>query len=347
MVALGLSLLISFFGGIHYDKYGIGYLAAIHLAIFGAVFSIVANATYIWAGLSGKLKAAGASVAHIGFGMALLGILISSSKKEVLSINTTGINLPFDASMKENPLENITLIKNIKTDMGKYWATYERDDSLNKAGNITYFKINFKEKESGKEFDLYPNLIKNTKGQENFSRNPDKFHYWDRDIFTYLNAANAIDAQRDTSKFQSHTVALHDTVYYTRGYIILDGIVVNPNNDKYHFAPTDTALMAEIRVVSKDSMHYTANPVLYIKNNEAHYLPDTVFAQNLALSLGKISDNHKVELLVKESSTMIPFVALKVFVFPQINILWLGILVMIVGFIMSIVRRRKQGMRVA
>ena len=125
MVALAISLLISVFGGIHYDKYGTGYLAAIHLGIFAAVYSVVANATYIWTGLSGKLKAAGASVAHIGFGMLLLGILISSSKKTVLSYNTTGINIPFDPAMKENPMENITLIKNVKTDMGKYWTVYE------------------------------------------------------------------------------------------------------------------------------------------------------------------------------------------------------------------------------
>ena len=44
---------------------------------------------------------------------------------------------------------------------------------------------------------------------------------------------------------------------------------------------------------------------------------------------------------------MIPFISLKVYEFPQINLLWLGILVMINGFIMSIIRRRKQALRVA
>src|SRR5580692_8581856 len=46
-VALVVSVRISVFGGIHYDKYGIGYLAAIHLAMFGAVYAVVANASYI------------------------------------------------------------------------------------------------------------------------------------------------------------------------------------------------------------------------------------------------------------------------------------------------------------
>ena len=36
LVALVFSICISYFGKIHYDKYGIGYLGAIHLAIFAA-----------------------------------------------------------------------------------------------------------------------------------------------------------------------------------------------------------------------------------------------------------------------------------------------------------------------
>lgn len=82
IIALIISVLVSLFGNIHYDKYGAGFLTAIHLAMFGAVYSVVANAGYIWAGLHGKMKAAGASIAHVGFGLMLAGILLSTSKKE-------------------------------------------------------------------------------------------------------------------------------------------------------------------------------------------------------------------------------------------------------------------------
>ena len=346
-IALSVSLLISSFGGIHYDKYGTGYLAAIHLALFAAVYSIVANIGYIRIGLRGKLKAAGASIAHIGFGILLLGILISSSKKTVLSWNTTGINLPLDPAMKENPMENITLLKNVKTDMGKYWTVYDNNDSLNEAGNIMYFKIDFTRKDGEKSFSLYPNLIKNTKGQENYSHNPDKYHYWDRDIFVYLNYANAIDKARDTTSFHPHEINVKDTVFYSKGYLILDKIVVNPDNEKYHFTPKDTALMALVTVISKDSMKYTARPLLFIKDNEAHFVMDTVFAQNLAIGLGKVTANNKIELLVKESFNMVPFVSLKAYEFPQINLVWLGIMIMMTGFVMSIIRRRKQKMAIS
>jgi len=346
IVALLISVLISVFGGIHYDQYGAGFLAAIHLGLFAAVYAVVANIAYIWAGLNGKLRAAGPSVAHIGFGLMLVGILISSAKKEVLSYNTTGINLSFDPESKQNPLENITLLKGVKTDMGKYWATFISSDSVDERSKTTYFHIRFNKKDSSRQFDLYPNWIKATKGQQGISANPDKYHYWDRDIFTYISAAdNPEHLKNDTTQFKNYPMSVHDTAYYSKGFIVLDKVVVNPNDDRYHFSPNDTALMAQVTVYGQDSMKYKASPVFYVKDNHANFIVDTVFAQNLALRFNRVADGNKIELGVKESSAMVPFVALKVLEFPQINILWIGTIIMIIGFIMSILWRRKLEIR--
>ncbi len=86
IVALIISICVSVFGNIQYTDYGTGYQAAIHLAIFAGIYSVIANASYIFTHLKGKIRMAGASIAHAGFGILLVGILISSSKKEVLSI---------------------------------------------------------------------------------------------------------------------------------------------------------------------------------------------------------------------------------------------------------------------
>ncbi len=341
-IALIISVCVSVFGNVQYTAYGTGYQGAIHIALFAGVYSVIANAAFIFNTLKGKIKIAGASVAHAGFGILLVGILISSSKKEVLSINTTGINLPFDPKSNQNPLENLTLIKNVKTDMGKYDVTYLANDSVNKAGNIIYFKINFQDKKTGESFNLWPNLIKNTKGMENYSNNPDKRHYLNGDIFTYISYANIQDKQRDTSGFKTFPVALHDTIYFSKGLMILDSVIVNPVTDKYHFTSSDTALMAKVRVISRDSNQYFMYPLLYVKDNMIHRIADTLFAQNLAVELGSVMNNKKIQLLTKESADMIPFVALKVYMMPQINLVWIGIIIMMTGFVMSIRNRRKQ-----
>src|SRR4030095_4737340 len=153
--AIASGLILSF-GNINYDKYGIGHLIFVWTAIVCSVFAIIANFSYIWIGIKGKLKLSGPSIAHFGFGMMLLGILISSSKKEILSYNTSGIAINFGEESKERTGENLTLPKGMKMDMGKYWVTYSGDSSHPKKSQ-KYFKINFTDKERQEEFTLRPN----------------------------------------------------------------------------------------------------------------------------------------------------------------------------------------------
>lgn len=338
VISLMLAAAISIFGEIDYDIFGAGFLAAIHLALFAGIYSVVANTGYIWSGLNGKLKAAGASVGHVGFGLMLVGILISSSKKEVLSINT--INpLNFAPESKQKGTENLTLFKGIRTDMGKYWATYKKD-SIDSKEKTTYYHIEMEKKEDGKSFTLTPDLIKNTKGQEGMSANPDARHYWHKDIFSYITYAEAMD-EEDTTQFKQHSMQPGDTVYYSNGMLVLEKVTPNPVTDKYKFNPTDTAIMAELKVVSAEGRIYKANPVFYVRNNQVQYHLDTVISQGLAVALSQIIDNKHIGISVKESSKLTPFIALKVLQFPFINLLWLGTILMVTGFTMSIVRRAK------
>jgi cytochrome c-type biogenesis protein CcmF len=46
-----------------------------------------------------------------------------------------------------------------------------------------------------------------------------------------------------------------------------------------------------------------------------------------------------VELGVKESGAIMQYVTLKAYKFPMINILWLGTIIMVIGLLMSAVRR--------
>lgn len=339
VVSLLVSVSISYFGHINYDKYGIGFLAAIHLALFAAVYAVIANAAYIYTGLNGKWKAAGGSVAHFGFALMLVGILISSSKKEVLSVNTFN-PLNFGPERPKEGFENLTLFQGVKTDMGKYWATYEKD-SVSENGKITWFKVDMERKDGGDKFTLYPDLIKNTKGQEGMSNNPDSRHYWHKDIFSYVNHASSVQEGPDTAQFKNHVVKTGDTVFYSEGYMILDSVTVNPNDAKHKFSGKDTAIMANLSVYTKEQQKLSAKPVFYVRNNSAQLIPDTLYSEGLAINLSRVADDKHLEISVKESSRLAPFLALKVLQFPFINLVWLGTLLMIVGFVMSIVRRVK------
>lgn len=66
--------------------------------------------------------------------------------------------------------------------------------------------------------------------------------------------------------------------------------------------------------------------------------PDTVMAEGLVLQLQKVQGD-KVELGIKESDSVMQYLTLKAYKFPMINLLWLGTILMVVGFAISAVRR--------
>jgi cytochrome c-type biogenesis protein CcmF len=322
----------------------LGFLAAIHVSIFAAIYAAVANAGYIWLELRGKLKAAGASVAHIGFALFLLGVIISSAKKELLSINTTGIAL-FAKTEQQDPAENITLIKGIRTDMGKYHVTYIRD-TVNNFDRKKYFELKFENKNSDEIFYLYPDVLKNNKGQEGFSPNPDKRHYWNADIFAYV--TSWLDASRnDTASFTPASIKAGDTVFYSNGLIVLNKVLINPAESKHEIFPGETAMLLDMTVVSKEGIHYSILPGIALKENTLRNIPDTVIAQNLVVKFNKVNDEKHglLEIGIKENRMLNDLMTLKVYRFPFIFLVWIGIIVMVTGFVMSIVQRAKKKVR--
>lgn len=337
-VAAGLvAVLILAFGDINYREHGIGYLGAIWLAIAASIYAVISNASYIWVGMNGSLKRSGGAIAHVGFGLMLLGILISSSKKEILSHNTSGIFINFGKDSKENGGENLTLIKGLRTDMGKYWVTYEKDSTHPKKP-LWFYHIKFESKDGKEKFTLTPNAFVNYKGNEGLMANPDARHYWNHDVFTYITSLPDPDKNKDTSNFKTAILAVGDTVFYSKGFAVLENITSRDNIPQPGFAPTDSASVASLKVYAKSESVYTSEPLLINKSGTLLNSPDTITAENLVFQLQRINGN-KVELGIKESDTIMQYLTLKAYRFPFINLVWLGTIIMVIGFLISMMRR--------
>ena len=66
---------------------------------------------------------------------------------------------------------------------------------------------------------------------------------------------------------------------------------------------------------------------------------DTVYAQNLFVKFAGYSDSQKIKIGVKESDSLIDFVTVKAYIFPYVNLVWLGLIIMAIGIIMSMIKR--------
>jgi len=349
IIAACITAALAVFYPLTYYKMGAGFLGAAYIALFASIYSVVANAAYIWSGLNGKLKAAGGSIAHLGFALMIAGILISASNKEVISSSrANGINLQIsgkDPMTKEadNPLENLTLIRQVPATMGPYEVTYLRDSFGNEKGR-RFYELLFQRKDAEtkkvvEQFTLWPDVY--IMKDNNMSSNPDTKAYLDKDIFTFISYAVNNKAEEDTTQFRIQEMNEGDTAFYSNGIIILNSVIKNPNNDKYHFRPTDAALMADITLISKDSMHYPASPLIQIDQFGVNQVDDTVYAQNLYIKFAGVTEGKKIKLGIKESDKLIEYVTLKAYVFPYINLVWLGLIIMALGIIMSAVKRAK------
>jgi cytochrome c-type biogenesis protein CcmF len=339
IISVIIASLILAFGNINYEKHGVGFLAAIWLGIVSSVYAAVANFSYIWIGMRGKLKLSGASITHFGFALMLIGILISSSKKEVLSYNTSGIFVNFGEGSKENPGENLTLIKGMPMDMGKYFVTYA-SDSANPNKPLWYYRIHFKSKDGKEEFTLHPNAFVNYKGNEGLMANPDSKHYWDHDVFTYITSLPDPEKNKDTANFHYKTISVGDTIFYSKGFLVLEKLASRDNLPKDLFGPGDAVYDATVKIFSKNNTTYTSMPKLAITKGTSLPIADTVTSESLVLQLNKV-ENNRAELGVKESNSIMQYVTLKAYKFPFIRVLWLGVIVMVSGFIISVVRRNE------
>lgn len=342
-IALVLSLIIGFAQKISTPQYAI--------LLFSCVYTIVAMIYYAITVQKVKLKKLGASTAHLGFGLTILGILLSSYNKEVMSINTLGMYMDFGLKTKneniKESIENVLLYKNVPVVMGEYTATF-LGDSTSDTDPRVFFKVQYTRqdtvtKEVKESFVLYPNAFANPKGQEagSMSANPSSKHYVTRDIFTYV--TKAYDPKKkveDTSQFKSHTVKEGDTIYINKGYMIFEGLDGDVKDPRYIPQNGDVAVTAKLKIYDLKGVVDSLRPVYFIRDNYAYQVTDTFSAQHLMARLENIvPEKQSVEIKVKQSDPDDDYIVLKALIFPYINVLWLGIIVMVFGFFISMWNR--------
>ena len=273
---------------------------------------------------------------------------ITSGNKKIISedkFKNFMIPMGIDPLTKQadNPLENLNLLRDVPTGMGPYTVTYYGDSNATEKGRH-YYHLLFERKDTAtnelkESFVVNPDvyLMKNN----NMSSNPDTKHYLTHDVFTYISYTLDPDQNKDTAQFKLREVAVGDTLFYSKGFMVLNSIEKNPSQNKFNIIPNGAMLMAHITIHGPDSMKYASTPVIMVDSFGINQIDDTVYAQNLFLKFAGVSDNHKVRIGVKESDKMIDFVTVKAYVFPYINLVWIGLVIMATGLLMSVRKRAK------
>jgi cytochrome c-type biogenesis protein CcmF len=308
---------------------------------FASVFTIIANLDYWLRIAKGSLNVSGAAVAHIGFGFIILGSLISNGKQEIVSSNDTYIAEDFPSN------ENILLAKNDTVLMGNYMVVWhdEYQEGVNK-----YYKIQYFEKSNGewvKAFELEPFVQLN----EKFGNvaEPATQHFLSHDVYTHITYAD-LSAEDEEDDGYNEGVEIDfekgDTVIYDQYFIILDSLTpdreLTQNSEEF----TVLALKAHVSVKNMNGESFTAAPTYLIVNNETGYIDSEIDTLGLKFQFKKVNVASEKEihpiLEVKSKKEKDEFIIMKAIVFPYINLLWLGSILMIIGTILALIARYRR-----
>lgn len=337
---------------------GLVYVADIYtntmyiLITFSCLFAILSNATILYQAFGGKAKLAGSAIAHIGFALLILGALISAATNKPISLNANNFIPVKDFEKTEKPGENIMLYKNEPKKMGKYTVTYVSDTTV--APNTTY-ELNFKVyDESGKvkeDFNLHPHVQDNEK--MGLIASPDTKHYLTYDVYTHITSAAIKKADHEDHEGHSDDenykeprivkVSAGDTIHTSSGIITVKALNNKPVAKDLVLAQGDFAVGLPLEINSAGKV-YNTEPIFLIKGNNTFDFARKVEELDLKVRFSKVlPEEKKVELQIFEKPQQAKdWVVFKAIEFPFINLYWAGTIVMVVGFLLSIFRRRKE-----
>ncbi len=317
------------------------------LLMFSTIFATIANAGYMFTVLKGKIKKAGASIAHIGFALVLLGALLSTSLKQVISRDNTGKIKNLSDQISGN--ENILLTTGDTLSMGKYEVTYvgKRFEGINIYFDVDYF-TRASDGSLKKEFRLSP-LLQTNPRMGNVAE-PDTRHFPTFDVYTHVTYAEleslketAKDGNEEYTLAKNHTLKKGDSIFASNAIIVFDSLTTKLDKDKYQLKENDIAVAAHLRVISIGKV-YHATPLYIIRDNHIEPLAEKVDELGLQFMFWEINpSNGNIQISLQEKkSNKRDFIVMQALVFPYINILWGGCIIMVIGTVISVVERLKR-----
>lgn len=319
-------------------------LISYSILLISSLFAVLANADYWGTILKGKISKSGAAIAHIGFALVLMGALISTSKKVTLSKNTaqrkvSGLGADFDDK------KSILLTQGDTLPMGPYLVTYtgKKREGINVFFNVDYLKLN---KEGKPEFDF--TLVPHVQDNPRMGKAPEPAtkHYLSRDIYTHVTYAD-LNIDTSTAKKDAFSTAKNyvghvgDTIFSSNAIIIIDSLRTNLSKTEYEKNDSILEVTAVLRCIDVKSTVFMAHPKFIIQKNIVIPKEDIVEELGLKLVFWKINpDEGTIEITMSEKlSNNKDFIVMEAYVFPYINILWLGCIIMAFGTGIAIIER--------
>jgi len=246
------------------------------------MFSIVINFYYMLSTLKQNIKLAYSAIAHLGFGMMIIGTLASGLNQKFISSNP----FVFRGLFTEEDLQKyVQLIKGTPLLSQGYMITYESDSLI---GRERKYDINFKKLNDSlqtvEEFTLHPNAVYSNDFSKVAAFNPDTKHYFQKDIFTCvvglppaLQSVEEAKKIEDSLKFTTYLLPVGDSISFDNFTVKATSFTFEPQNEEYKKNPHDAGIGVNIQVYDKkNDTTYYCEPAVGLEGALMYNYPATI-----------------------------------------------------------------------
>lgn len=355
------------------------------LVLVAGMYSIVSNGKIlIDLFKSGSYKLTGGSVAHIGIAMMLIGIMASEGYSRIVSKNTTTISRDFTEEQNSNMIvlfrndpkpmagyylqyksENIKA-ENIPVHIEKSWVRPTEDPHYKVAkhsivingqayaeeGDTLYFRnpentyheVQYTSMDSSKTFTLFPRVQQN-EDMGSTVVSPDIKKLWGGDLYTFVALQNDFEDEfTEWSQPETKNLKPGDRFFINDYVAEFTGLVRLTKVNGIELGGQDAAVQANITVFTEEGKQVKLEPKFIIKDKAVGKPVEMNQEVATRVALDNIyPENGSIDLTIE--TTQKDWIILQAIEKPQINILWIGTIIMIVGFIIATRRRYVEFMK--
>jgi len=310
-VSIMFTILLIVIGGVH-------EIMIILLSLTTA-FSLFVNLDIAIKIVKGNMKMLGAYVAHIGIALFLLGVIGSAVYSEEM---------------------NVDLVKGKPVTAFGYEMTFTEYYPIE---NNTKYAFNVNVKRGNSEYKVTP-VMYLSDFNNSLMREPAILTLLTKDI--YLSPLGYDDGRSNQSGGKTVTVSLGSEVNYEDAVIKYEDFI---KPDMTAMMSGGDVHMGTKLIITKDEESYEVSPMININSGQFEYTPAEVKEANLRIEVRKIEQSNKdADLIISkingESSTANQsneVLSVAASIKPFVSLVWVGVVIMVFGFFISMTRRLK------
>lgn len=340
------------------------------------IYSIVSNSIILIRISKTNVKLSGGAIAHIGVAMMLLGILASSGYSKVVSLNNTGMLIAKGESTEFNS-ENLLLFLNEPRQMAGYDISYRGDyyedtryneyintndlsntpndrlklakRDINADGQLiyqqldtvevypenTFYKIEYVDEDSTL-FELFPRAQVN-EAMGGLLASPDIKRNLGSDLYTHVSSIPNPEEPKEWSEMQEIEVKIGENFFVNDYVARIESIKPLSQVGGVQLNEGDVAIKAHI-VIMGETRDYHLAPIFLIKDRMIGRIPEEISDLGIKLTMLNIFP-ERGSFSIGVSTAQKNWIVLKALEKPLINLLWIGTLILMLGFSMAFYRR--------